>query len=375
LPAFAVTRTDQEGRYELLGLRKSQRYHLTALPADGQIDFAGTFLFDDTPGLTPLTADIELAPGIPLKGRVTDKATGKPVAQAVVKYFALFPNANVRKWTPGYEMRYSETVTGAEGSYTLAVLPGPGVVAVAAPKAERDRYMPALVTPKEIKVFFGGGVSPFANEEFLQQETVAGGMGLLPQPDWNALVLLNPDEKADALKRDIVLAAGQVRKGSVVGPGGRPLAGATITGLTAKMGDVQTLKGAEFTVTGLRPGRSRYLVCYHQEKDLGGSLVLRGDDKGPIVIKLQSCSEAVGRIVDKDGQPVAGLQLMCSSQAGGPPRHAFTDRDGRFRVKSLVPGLTYDLFQPKEFRWRFTPVVVESGKTKELGDIKAHPEQ
>jgi len=28
-----------------------------------------------------------------------------------------------------------------------------------------------------------------------------------------------------------------------------------------------------------------------------------------------------------------------------------------------------------EFRWRFTPVVVESGKTKELGDIKAHPEQ
>lgn len=78
--------TDQEGRYELLGLAKSPRYTLAVRPANGQFYFQRTVELTDTAGLDPLTADIELVQGMTVRGKVTDKATGKPVAQALVEY-------------------------------------------------------------------------------------------------------------------------------------------------------------------------------------------------------------------------------------------------------------------------------------------------
>src|SRR5262245_22959990 len=152
-PRFPVY-TDKQGRYELLGFRKAPNYMLAVRPAGGQFYFAGVFEFTDTTGLTPLTADVELVPGLPLRGRVTDKTTGKPVSQAVVTYRALYPNAYRRKLPREYKLAHSETVTGQDGSYCLAVFPGPGVVAVAA--ARRGMYTSALAKIKEIKDLFGG---------------------------------------------------------------------------------------------------------------------------------------------------------------------------------------------------------------------------
>jgi hypothetical protein len=54
----------------------------------------------DTIGLGPLTADLELVRGIPFRGKVIDRATGK-VVDAQVNYYPLYPNPNVRE-APGY---------------------------------------------------------------------------------------------------------------------------------------------------------------------------------------------------------------------------------------------------------------------------------
>jgi hypothetical protein len=102
---------------------------------------------------------------------------------------------------------------------------------------------------------------------------------------------------------------------------------------------------------------------------------LPAEKNGPLVVKLQPCGSISGRIVDEDGQPVAGRYagLGPGKDPYDPVQHVFTtDKEGRFRVEGLVPGLGYWLFQTRfRARWLDAPLtVVEPGKNKDLGDIK-----
>src|SRR5262249_55050267 len=150
--------------------------------------FTSVFLIPDTLGLEPLTADLDLVPGIPLRGRVTDRATGKPVRGAAVSYHALQPNPHVRT-LPEHNRARAEATTGEDGSFAVAALPGPGVVAVAAPDV--GAYTPALVTTQELKDFFKDG-QPRGSDRELNEAVGVAGWSPLFQANYNALVLLNP---------------------------------------------------------------------------------------------------------------------------------------------------------------------------------------
>jgi hypothetical protein len=202
---FAIKKvhTDTEGRYEVLGSPKSDRYDLEVHPANGQLYFAGSLRFSDTPGLDPLVADIELVSGTPLRGCVTDKATGQPVPQAKVDYHPLFPNPAVEKLTP-FSLPLSEATTGADGSFALVVLPGPGILGVTGPN--RDSYMSALVTAKDLQgVFKNNAAARQASEEAINVAAGGASMGFIVQQDYHALVLLDAEEGRKALTRDVVL--------------------------------------------------------------------------------------------------------------------------------------------------------------------------
>jgi Carboxypeptidase regulatory-like domain len=334
--------TDKEGRYELLGLAKAQQYVLDVKPADG-FYFQRRLVLQDTEGLGPLTGDTELVRGLTVRGRITVKATGKPVPGARVDYHPLGGNAYVDKLLPGSWDPRSEAATGADGSYTITVMPGPGVLGVTAPK--RDAYMPAAVPLQERK------------------------------DSYNAVALLEPGEKDEALVKDVALERPQERKGRVVGPDDQPLTGVTVIGLAPYRFSVETLKGAEFTIRGINPKANRPLVFYHKDKNLGFFVKeLRGDTSGPLTVKLQPCGSASGRVVDPDGQPVAGLRLHVPGRAVrsiGEDRWVTTDNEGRFRAEGLVAGQEYWVWDAGGSYLRvFATVVVEPGKHKDMGDIK-----
>ena len=64
--------------------------------------------------------------------------------------------------------------------------------------------------------------------------------------------------------------------------------------------------------------------------------------------------------------------MRCRGGLAGPAARSLdftTDKEGRFRVEGLVPGLTYWILNPKGagILFQFT---VEPGKHKDLGDIK-----
>ena len=80
----------------------------------------------DSPGLDPVTADFELKRGIWIEGKITDKATGKPV-QANVCYHAQPENPNLAVY--GYVPDEATRTANEDGSYRLVGMPGPGIVA------------------------------------------------------------------------------------------------------------------------------------------------------------------------------------------------------------------------------------------------------
>jgi hypothetical protein len=95
-------------------------YRLAAVVPEGQPYFSASPTFADTQGLAPLDADIQMVRGIPLTGRVTDKATGTPIKGARVEYRPLYPNPNAFDGP-----RDSSSASGRDGSFTPA-LPPPG---------------------------------------------------------------------------------------------------------------------------------------------------------------------------------------------------------------------------------------------------------
>jgi RNA polymerase sigma factor (sigma-70 family) len=376
-----ATETDTEGRYELLGHAKSKTYFLMALPAAGQPYFTANPRVPDTPGFAPLVADIELIRGVGVRGRVTDKETGRPFRGADIRVFTLYPNPHAREGVGETASGVSSAVSGPDGSYSAVALPGPGIVAVIAPGFDY-KYTQALVTLKDMKEFFKTWVCPeqmksqYTDEMLLQ--AVGTHISAISQESYTALALIEPDPKAVAVTRDIPLERAAIVRGSITGPDGKSVVGATVFGLVPSKFVATTLDSAEFTVRGINPRRTRELLFLHAAKGLGYHGEMRGDEKGPLSIRLQPLGTASGRLVDKDGQPVARLHInVFRSRWFGPGGVQIkTDKDGRFRTAGLVPGQKYTLYPAERSLSlkRGFDIVVESGQDKYLGEITVIPD-
>jgi protocatechuate 3,4-dioxygenase beta subunit len=372
--------TDREGRYELLDLAKAPEYSLQVKPANG-LYFRRQLRVHDTPGLGPLMADIELARGCTVRGRVMDKERGQPIPRARIEYHPLAGNTYANQLA-GVAKPCVEAITGPDGSYALTVLPGPGVIGVTGPRSQT--YMPALVTPKELKDFFKVPVIEDQSEDYLTLSAGANSFTGISQDSYHALILLEPGEKEDELVKDVALERPRERRGRVLDPNGQPLSGVTAIGLTPYslyLQGIETLKEAEFTVRGINPRANRPLVFYHREKKLGFYMKeLRGESTEPLTVKLQPCGSASGRVVDADGIPIASLAihvmgnaLHISGEEGGGWQTITTDAQGRFRAEGLVPGQEYVVWEygkNASLPRIYAPVVVEPGQHKEMGDIK-----
>jgi RNA polymerase sigma factor (sigma-70 family) len=382
-------KTDEKGRYELLGLAKAADYRLVAEPSNG-LHFRRGVKLEDTPGLDALTCDIELARWLTVRGRVTDKETGKLIAAARVQYWPLGGNDYVNKLLPGSWSPGAKATTGPDGSYTITVLPGPGALTVTAPK--RYKYMPAAVTFKERKDFFKTPLVDDDYENSLTTTSGAGSFGGIGLAAFNAVVLLELGEKEESLVRDVVLGKPLERKGRVVDPDGRPINGVRVYTPVVRI-SAETLTGDEFILRGINPKANVPVLFYHKDKKLGYFLKdLRDEKADPLTIKLQPCGSVSGRILDTDGEPAAGLHAMLEriyyfgrgkdrnrgrhgdGAAEGGSQRVLTAKDGRFRVEGLIPGQEYRVANHSARRPGFldlyVPVIVKPGEHKDMGDLK-----
>jgi hypothetical protein len=360
-----TTRTARDGRYELLG-PDLPRAIVVAQPQRGQPYFAEMKLANaDGPG--PLTADFELLGGLPLRGRVTDQSTGKPPRRAVVEYYPLPGNAQSASLRGRSRMvPASASSLGPDGSYSLPVLPGPGIVLVAA--SPRDSYASAWLDAKELaalcKGAAEGGASAWAHIADRPATSPARAVDR-----YNALALIDPDGRAAPPELDFTLHRAPPLRGTVVGPDGEPLGGVKVCGLTS-MPDPDVLVSASFTVEGLNPRVPRRLYFYHGEKRLGKALTLRGEQTEALTVRLEPCGEVIGRAADTAGKPAAGMKAWFFRPENDLSVRAEVDSEGRFRA-ALIPGLKYRgrLSGPWRSGKDLGDLEVGAGQVRDLGDL------
>jgi protocatechuate 3,4-dioxygenase beta subunit len=374
-----TTRTDKNGAYELRGYPRSETYHLLAQPAEGQAYFAEMVDRPDTPGSDSITADIDLIAGIPLGGQVTDAVTKRPVKGAKVYYYPLQPNRYAARISYNIFLGASSATTRGDGSFRLVVLPGPGVVTLEC--SGKHPYMPALVTDAELKDFFKDKDFPSGGDGFslVTAPGKDGRIGGIVQERYQALALINPEEKVESLKQNLTVQPGRTLTGTILGTDGKPLAGATIDvqGFGPPYGD--RLPTASFTLTNLNPRRAPLEVEFrHKEKGLGLLKEIRCDAAEPLTVQLQPYGSVIGRILDKDGKPLPDVPMRIYHPGETEIRRK-TDRDGGFRVDELVVGRTYALLSPvggailtlEDGKVISLPkFTIEPGKVKDLGDAK-----
>jgi RNA polymerase sigma factor (sigma-70 family) len=368
---WARATTDEKGHYKIDGVGKQKEYG--SITAGGLPYFTATKTqVADTPGFDPIVLDFELDRGIVMKGRLTDAVTGQPVP-GNVRYEPAGDNPNLKDFTGDFTgLPRSSGHTGEDGSFTVLAVPGAGQLAAVA--HDSDAYA-------------------LAKEDGFRQS--------------NAVVRVNVSEKDEKSQVcDIALRPARSLGGSVTGPDGKPVGGAHVAGLHAVrpfLRGAEKLSDESFRVHGLTPKDERVLVFVHPEKKLAKVQKVAAEDGEPLTVRLEPTGALAGRVLDSAGRPWAGVkvkaaysivalqearmagkdekdlpwvqELLDNSSAWEKvlSREATTDKDGKFRLDGLVPGLNYDLGVNDELPQdviRRERLSVESGKDKDLGDLK-----
>jgi protocatechuate 3,4-dioxygenase beta subunit len=299
--------------------------------------------------------------GLLVKGRVTDKATGRPV-QAVVEYFAFEDNPNLEKVHRSWN---SQAVSSKkDGSFALAALPGRGIVAARTDDMRRGAYL------------YGKGASAIAGLNAQFGGSFMTSPGICVSGRFDALVGVEPGAKADSVDCDLQLDPGKTVKGTVLDPDGKPLTGVSISGPFWSYVSMRDLPSAVFTIPAVDPERPQAYFFEHQKRRLAGAAVLKGDEPEGFTLKLKPTATVTGRVVAEDGEPVRNADIHGRIEAGQlnitQSWNGFfwsrTDGEGRFQIEGLLAGVKVGA--QTESGNLFENLTLKPGEVRDLGDRK-----
>jgi RNA polymerase sigma factor (sigma-70 family) len=379
--SHVTARSDKDGKYRLTGLTKNRDYNVHTMTRD---ESATPYLMwsariEDTPGLGPIKHDIQMTKGVVVTGRIIDRSTGKPVKGGV----RVAPLADNKYFgtKPAYGGYASERLShGTEKDrFRVVTIPGTAVIMAQAYESgekvggkEVNPFRQAEPDPDHPKYFSknnDGYVYNAANNsvEFLDIFNVCKVLDLKPD--------------AGPVEVDLYVERGKTAALNVTDPDGKPLSGATVAGLTQSWPVTYTLPKDSATVYALGD-KPRTLMLLHAEKKLGGTVQVKGGET--VTAKLAPLGSVAGKLVDTDGQPIAGVtvgvqfatgpgnELYREAKLAQPP--SVTAADGTFKVDGVVPGVKFYLSLTKgRTYYAGEPKIgqrqAEAGKTVDLGSL------
>jgi RNA polymerase sigma factor (sigma-70 family) len=371
-PSYLVkTTTDADGRYRLTGLGKGrggEGAHFVALSPEAQPYLGQKKEAGGGEGLAPVTLDFQLKRGVWVQGRVTDKATGRGVRSRMT-YAVFADRLDKGERDELYLYDVEAKANDPSGKFRFVGYPGRGLLGARAVGPEEEHYRISLgATAIE-------GGAPTGPGGLLQFVT-------FPRPatafDGDAWKEINPAPGAKVVTCDFALEPGRPLRVRVEGPDGRPLEGVTVCGQGAR--DIwSAAQPAEFPVYGLEAGQGRTLLFRHPRKGLAGLREIKGDDNGPVVVRLQPAASVRGRLLKDDGRPWPHVEVpvyfMLKQRPGWAIDHApqkvRTDAEGRFQIDGLIPDVKYFamVMQRRYPRGVFADLAFTSGQAKDLGDV------
>jgi hypothetical protein len=356
-------RTDRDGRFRI-NSGKEETGLLIAYSPPGEPYCNVQQQFRWPRGVVRHTLDLALPRGVLVRGTVTDEATGRPVAGALVSYLAQHNNPNLKpedlsgnNFVNGRDM----VPTAADGTFRIAGRPGPGYLLVEGPDAD---YV--------------------LRENGGQDRLWRGQRGSSPwySHGFSALDLKANSEPVDV---KVTLRKGVTIRGEVAGPEGRAVEDLQVfCRLEGLATHPVKVRGDRFELHGCDPAETLTVMFFDAANDWGATAKLSAKEAGekPVKVRLAPCGSARVRFRDRAGKPLAhfrpGLFLVLASPQGdtlaarllivSPFRRALglqTDKDGLCTFDTLIPGATYE-FGHAEIE---ATITAEAGKTVTLPDI------
>jgi protocatechuate 3,4-dioxygenase beta subunit len=304
-PRRAEARTDGEGRFRLSPFPGDSVTLLTNAP-EAEPYLVGQHHIDKWTDDNPRQVKIALVRGAVLRGRVTEKESGRPVARATVSFRPRTVGHPVLKRRAGMPTAIgwwlSDTVTDADGRYRAVVLPGPGHLLVKGPTPD---YIPEETT------------------EGLLSEGKPGDAPSYP----DALIPLDLAEGAGPLDLAVQLRRGVTLRGRVVDSDGKPVARGLMLCPSLVPGEgftysqtVEAVTDGRFELPGRDPDRAGPVFFYDPQRKEGTRVELSGS--GEPTVRLAPCRTAKVRFVDGDGKPASGTPVeldLVVHPRGAPP--------------------------------------------------------
>ena len=379
--------TDAAGRYEIHGARKEARYELE-VKRDVAAGLLGrTVKVGDTTGYEPITADIGVARGIVLTGRLLDDATGQPVSGYACGG-VLYDNEFVRK--PGYDSPdcYDFAYTKADGVYRTVVPPGPvllmGGLSPDGFHVGADAYYQQMKIDAEFPQYFETRMHGFRSPD--------NGTTMM-QGQWCKVLKLKPDQTE--LTMDIRFKPASRFTVKVRDAAGKPVTGARAAGNTARdWASPVTCDGDTCAVFELETAKPRVVAFLDPKRTLVGTITLKGDEKDAAVT-LGPTGTIKGKLMTPAGQPVANAvvilgydhravseidELLRGGRLGGTQR-VETNAAGEFTLDRMIPGNKFAVYGRKNDRFLVAPnrkteprFTVEAEKTLDVGSVVVNVE-
>jgi RNA polymerase sigma factor (sigma-70 family) len=384
--------TDSEGRFRGNPIT-ADHYNVSARVPEGQLYLnaaAGSIRWPK--GAIEHRLDLVLSRGTLIQGKVTEEGSGRPVARAMLGYFGRPPEGGETD-APGPRNGYTQT--GPDGSFRLAVLPRPGMLAVLGPSEDYVHQMTGHW------ILIGAGTSGARRYA-------------------HAFIPCDLKPGTETLEVNVVLRRGATVKARVIGPNGQPVPDAWMLSRTmlhpqhvpwrawhgTYHGEVRDGHGE---IHGLPPDAEVPVSFLDARHKWGATVLLTGRPAagGSVTVQLQPCGAARARLIGPDGRPIAGFRdprLIAMIVSPGPlslrtvppPSQPVADLDalsaidpinyanpptsdaeGRIAFPALIPGATYIVrtFTANRrllFHKEFT---VKPGETIDLGDIQTEQPQ
>src|SRR5262249_17330446 len=148
------------------------------------------------------------------------------------------------------------------------------------------------------------------------------------------------------------LDRGRTAKIKLQDPDGRPLSGA-VFGSTPPSQLAELIDGTETTCHMLDPKMPRLYAFYHPARKLGARALVGGDESSPLIVRLMPTGTVTGRVVDRQGRPMADVYVSVRFQAQAIRQldrylkselsQTSIGPDGLFRLDKLIPGEVFSV--------------------------------
>ena len=382
-------RSDAAGRFRL-NPYSGKIFNISVYPPDGEpyLIYQKQIKLEDA--VQPQKIEIALPRGMLLRGKITEKSSGEPLAGASIKYEEQsaipyrpdrMPPQNVGRDVCG--------LSRADGTYQIAVPPGIGTVIVQGPNND---YIRQTISSWDFKT------NATSSGRLRAERLYVGAYAFLD---------LKPNQKPPEL--NLAIRRGVAIQGTIVGPHNQPVDDVVILSRhfinynadTVRSAGVPIcVKNGQFSLHGLDPDASVPFYFVDLKNETGATVEISGRsaDNGPIVVHMQPCGKAIARFVSLEGRPIANhypfLMILVSpgpSQVGykqsnrelladamfvanfdhvhywtGWNKPLLTDDEGRCTFSALIPGATYRLNVSNQSE--FKDFTVKSGETLQLPD-------